>query len=149
MEQKRYRHLSEVNLQLAQAQGEPGRWQSPGVAGRACVHCGRGFLCTSLRLLLRSAAGALRKQDSRGGTMTWHGQTAALAAFQPEEECSRGAPVRIQMYSDRCFIWGDFQKDPSLPDPSPQGHRQTLLLMLMPEFGHLMFFELLADYLLG
>lgn len=48
-------------------------------------------------------AGALRKQDSRGGTVTWHGQTAALAAFQPEEECGRGAPVKIRVYSDWFF----------------------------------------------
>lgn len=94
-------------------------------------------------------AGALRKQDRRGGTMTWHGQTAALAEFQPEEECGTGAVVWIRMYSDHCFIWGDFQKDPSPPKPSPQGHHQTQLLTLMPEIGHPVFFGLLADYLPG
>lgn len=52
--------------------------------------------------------------------MTWHRQTAALAASQPVEECGTGAPVRLQMYADCCFIWGDFQKDLSPPDPSPK-----------------------------
>lgn len=53
-------------------------------------------------------AGAVRKQDSRGRTVTWHGQTPVLAAIQTEEECGTGAPVHIRMYRDCSFIWGDF-----------------------------------------
>lgn len=75
--------------------------------------CTAGVGSAPLPVPSRPPLPGISRCTERAAQPRWDRDVAALAALQPQEECSTGAPGQSWMCSDRCFIWGNFQKHPN------------------------------------